>query len=108
MSEETKYYKFTEINNWEIETWRFYIKMTEAQRNEIDKFISKATEYRISKETYTEEQVNLFVKNARGSYMASDNKFGEFKCLPTEKQGGIEEFYKGGIEYYCMPLDSKE
>lgn len=81
------YYCFTENNDWEGESWNFYIPMTTDQAKNIKKIVNKYDDaygvYEMDDETvYTEKMVDKLVKKGQEGYMWSNNK-----CEPlTDEQ----------------------
>ena len=98
---EKNFYKFAERNEWEGETWNFYILITKEERSKLKKLIGKydwMTSYSVSDDTITEDVINELVRNQSDyGYMAKHNKIINIKPIPDEididKEGDI--FYKG-------------
>ena len=92
------YAVFTEHNDWEGETWNFYLEITQngqaKELEKLEKLIKKDEEeiYEVGKTLISEQEVDILVKNAREGYMMSDTKLDEWKC-PDK----LEDLYKGGI-----------
>ena len=98
--------KFTERNDWEGETWNFYIWMdsdTESRlRNSLK--MSGAGSYSLSKNEYTEEQVEkLMGRESRSTYMDDHNLCGVLHLPDSISFDDEDPFYKGGIEKMCTP-----
>jgi len=113
-----KFVPFTEENDWEGETWRFWLQLT-GNEAEIEKLgnllIKQATgedgekreiPYSIDlSDELTEAEVDLLVDHAHGtSYMSSETKVtGTFTCPEgpdvhaDQDDGDDDPFYKGGI-----------
>lgn len=101
-----KYIRFTERNDWEGETWHFYLEyndpIDEKAAEMIDKKI-KAGKNRSSysidlKKKYTENEVDNLVKTSRCGYMYFHNKVS--RILPEfpkdwETKSADQLFYKG-------------
>lgn len=75
-----KYYIFTEHNDYEGETWNFYIPMEKLHRDIIAQAIESTDEfdspYEISDKAYDEVEVDFIIRNIKGtsSYMSEFNK----------------------------------
>lgn len=101
------YRAFVEINDWEGETWKFYIPVEENEDalNALEKAFKADDEcpYSISRKTYTTQEVKTLVKHAKSGYYPTDNLcegklvIGE---IPTDSEAFItwsDKFYKGQI-----------
>lgn len=105
-----RFVPFTEENDWEGETWRFWLQLTgnEAELEKLATLLIKQstdedgewreTPYSLDLNDVLEEsQVQLLIDHAGGSYMASETKVtGTFTC-PEEPDENDDPFYKGGI-----------
>ena len=89
-----EYVRVTERNEWEGETWHFYIpsdhpKLAEATEK------AKAAGWEISHKRFTEKEVETLVGNSDSGYMAYHNE--------VEDVDLSKEFYKGSpfklVEY---------
>lgn len=105
--------KFTENNEWEGETWTFWLQV-EGNENELTKpehLLSDAQpedgeeeteepEFELgnfAQETLSEEHVDVLVKHTGCGYMAAHTKVvGKFVC-PDELGEGGRALYKGDI-----------
>lgn len=95
------YFCFTENNDWEGETWNFYLPLTTEQYRKIDAAIANEEYnecYKLYSTAYLEEEIDDLVEsdNSNCTYMAAHNKCGEVK-LPDEIELDKDDiFYKGG------------
>lgn len=103
---ERQYLKLTENNDWEGETWHFFVPVEgneEALKLLREKVASfGGEEFEVDQRLYPESEVDLLVKNAEVGYLREYYKL-EGKVL-TQKLREIiadedftEKFYKGGI-----------
>ncbi len=104
----TQFYRFTENNDNEGETWDFYFPMTEEEAKHFyGVFIQAETEVNDFPYSFehddilSEKEIDVLVKHSRSGYMAYHNK-----CLKTIKpileltvDDFLEDdiFYKGGF-----------
>lgn len=105
----TDYVKFTEKNDWEGETWHFYIP-TEGNEDELTglKEILNEVEtgtYELDLTPIPDAEVDVLVKHTDSGYMAYHNKLAGLLMLTPEilesfKTAGKDPFYKGGIGSY--------
>ena len=81
-----KFIRFSEHNEWEGETWHFYVPKDHPKFEEAKK---KAIEegYSVGEKLFTPEEVETLVGNSDGGYMAYHN---EVEDIDLEKG-----FYKG-------------
>lgn len=102
-----QYYRFTEINDWEGETWHFYIpvKDNEEAIETLRIFIkdfSFEDMYEISNKRFPENEVDVLCDNSEIGYMAYHNILSGKLVLPELKVKDChivdDPFYKGGIE----------
>lgn len=94
----TKYYRaFTEYNEHEGETWTFYIPVenNEIEIEELQNLCENDRRYEVGDE-YTENEVDILVRHARGDYMSDRQKLKGRLTAPKN----IDHLYKGGIRYY--------
>jgi len=95
-----KFIKFTEHNEWEGETWMFYLQLDENE-NEIKKLknlIKKREDYEIQDKIFDEKEVNILVDNSQSGYLAFHNKvIGKFNCNNIILSKNDDNLYKGGI-----------
>lgn len=98
--EELFWYKFTERNDNEGETWHFFVLLTKQERDHIEDIIDAGDLedfYSISTKTYREESIDILVEESDEGYMPTYNKRGRpsgdvMSLTPEEAE---EEFYKG-------------
>ncbi len=92
-----KYYKFTENNDWEGESWNFYLPLTDEQHQKLTELIVEMDEtYRLAVKPLDESTVDA--KHGKGSttYMDKHNKCGPVKELPDKIDWEKDDpFYKG-------------
>ncbi len=115
-----KYVRFTERNDWEGETWRFYIpiKGNEATIEDLKEQLAKIEAFSLDKygsgcdlevedETFDAKTVEALIKHSDTGYMPSHNKLKGKLVLPPFPKGAITEesyqnyvalFYKGDID----------
>lgn len=94
-----QYYKFTEVNDWEGETWHFYIPV-DGNKREIAKLKKEVDGefYIVNDELLPENEVDILCKHSDGGYMTTHNKLKGKLEIPNEKGRSIEDaLYKGGI-----------
>lgn len=105
------YVKFIERNEWEGETWRFYIPLegNESALKELEAALrsaggeSSAEYYELSMKPIPESKVDALVEHSGDGYMAYHNKLagtltiapGVLALLASYKD---DPFYKGGIK----------
>jgi hypothetical protein len=96
----TLYVTLVEDNDWEGETWRFYLPLegNDGELRKLKRLIDDAGDesYTLDLSPIKEEIVDARVKNLSDdtSYMAAHKKFeGTFKCPPS-----VDDLYKGGIK----------
>jgi len=99
--------KFIEENDWEGETWNFYIpfKGNEEAIKKLAVRIRNSESYTLVQTPISEKEVDILVKhdNFKG-YMARENKLSgklDFTDYPNKSTNGADDpFYKGDIEKY--------
>ncbi len=97
------FYKFTEHNDWEGETWHFFFPEDPDAYNQMLELLESYPEdwdcpYVLSDKEYTEAKVDLMVSEARDGYYDSHNKMKGVRRLPKVVDWGYgDPFYKGGI-----------
>lgn len=95
------YAKFTEINDWEGETWNFYIpiKGNEKAMDLIDALIDGREEYFLRRgKAFTEQEIDaLCARESSTSYMNKHNKVSKILELPESVDFDADDdpFYKG-------------
>lgn len=101
------YYRFAEHNEWEGETWYFYIPAEgneEAieQLRQILEEVELTRVYEISMKKLKEKNVNLYCKETDSGYMSFHNKLsGKLINIDTLLFGENEDpLYKGGIRNF--------
>lgn len=97
--ESKKIYTFTEENEWEGETWHFYIKLTEEDAERFKKALDcESCEcYTLEDENITEEEAINLSKHSRGGYMATYNYVGDIKLPKVLDENVLDRLYKGGL-----------
>jgi|ERR1044072_3134392 hypothetical protein len=101
-----EFYQITEHNDWEGETWKFYLvkdgneKYIDKLKKAVEKFDEYGDVLEISETLVPEFEVDILVKHADSNYMMSHNKVDKVldpKTLVTKNQ---EKFFdhinKGG------------
>jgi len=101
------YYRFTEHNDNEGETWHFYIPVegNEETIKNLKIFLEENNledEYEISNKVFTDNETEVLCDNTDSGYMDFNNQlFGKLILpkLEMHKDGYIEDdpLYKGGI-----------
>lgn len=102
------YAKFTEHNDWEGETWRFYIPIegNEAALHELEQAISanSGSSYELDTGPFTESVVDALVEHGADDceYMPAHTKLVGLLRLPPELRAAMSDpesnpLYKGGI-----------
>lgn len=96
-----QWYKFTENNDWEGETWHFFVKLTEEEAKYLSNLVQDERledSYSFSLKVYPEEHIDIMVQESDEGYMPQYNKCsGPFKksVLLVTPEEADEEFYKG-------------
>jgi hypothetical protein len=100
--------KFQEVNEWEGETWNFWL-LVDGNEDEVEKLrrlldtASEAAEeddvdglpFELGTALTPEWEVDVLVKHAEGDYMPDHTKVtGTFTCPDSYH---MEKFYKGGV-----------
>lgn len=96
-----EYVKLTEYNEWEGETWHFWIPI-EGNRDSIISLAQYIKGYEDNFELHNgatpEEEVDILVKHEGGSYMAEHTKLeGLLDWEELKESHPSEALYKGGI-----------
>jgi hypothetical protein len=104
-----EFVKFTEENDWEGETWRFYLQLegNEEALDELTLLVEKMENwgeesYSLDLDPLEEEEVDILVKHSDSGYMDYHQKVEGFLEIPDNANELSEEdlfslFYKGGI-----------
>jgi len=101
------YFKFTEHNDWEGESWNFYIPIegNTIPIQDLKTFIKNFSfedMYEIDDKPYTEEEVTILCDNTESGYMDFHNCLSGKLIVPFLKVEDChivdDPFYKGGIE----------
>jgi hypothetical protein len=113
-----EYFKFTETNEWEGETWNFYVPLTEEQEARVRELIASRHEhespYSLSTDPVTEEEVDdLMATRGTTTVVAEHNKCGPLDTdLPPTLHSENDFFHKGVpfdvIETCLAPSDHDE
>lgn len=96
-----KYYRLSENNEWEGETWHFYIPV-EGNEEEMVKLKEKYIDgeiYCVSIKKFTEERVDILCEDDNNtSYMNKHNKLKGKLTVPENLSPKTDDpLYKGGI-----------
>jgi len=105
---------FIEINDWEGETWRFYIPISETNLPALQvlspALISRGLgdTYKLDLSPVDESYVDKVVEKSRSGYMAYHNKCAGTLRLPEKffdlsNEDFERALYKGGIEDFVKP-----
>lgn len=101
--------KFTEKNEWEGETWHFWLQVdgNEAALERLGKILGepdKGAPYQLTEEIRPESEVDALVENAEEGYLYSQNKATGVMTIPDHWTDGGEQgqevadaLYKGGV-----------
>jgi hypothetical protein len=106
----TDYVRFTENNEWEGETWHFYIptRGNEEALKELKYLLDEvgSETYEVDLTTIPELEVDILVKHTEFGYLAYQNKLVGRLALTPEVMKNLREggddgpFYKGKIKDY--------
>lgn len=97
------WYKFTEHNDNEGETWHFFIQLTEEERDHLEQLTEDdGSPYSISAKVFAEFEVDIMVENSDCGYMNTYNKRPapypmDIMDLPLDFEELDELLYKGGF-----------
>jgi hypothetical protein len=113
-----EFFKFTETNEWEGETWNFYVPLTKEQEARVRELIAPGDEheslYSLSMESVTEEEVDdLMATLGTTTVVAEHNKCGPLDTdLPPTLHSENDFFHKGTpfdvVETCLAPSDHDE
>jgi hypothetical protein len=113
-----EFFKFTETDEFEGETWNFYVPLTEEQEARIRELVAATDEqevpYSLSEEPVTEEEVDdLMATLGTTTVVAEHNKCGPLDVdLPHTPHSENDFFHKGApfdvIETCLAPSDHDE
>jgi hypothetical protein len=102
----TTFLRFTEENDWEGETWDFYLQI-DGNETELDRLHALVysqfeengwSSFEFGDEILSEEEVDTLVKWGDSGYLPYHNKVtGKFRCPSGDPE---QLFYKGEIEGY--------
>lgn len=111
-----QFIKFTERNEWEGETWRFYLQV-DGNEEEITKLrrllasykVKPALSYTLDDGLLDEATVDALVDNGDDDgYMRAHNKVtGRFAC-PDDLGERANELYKGSIEEFFTAVEASD
>lgn len=93
-----KYIKFTEYNEWEGETWNWYMPLKGNGKDfkKIKVLIRYNSSYRIEKIELTKNSLNALIEHSSDGYMKSHNRAIGFRNIPKEIDWVKDDpFYKG-------------
>lgn len=101
------FFRFTERNEWEGETWHFYIPMivNEEAYKKLWNYCEsiESDPYKISKELIPENEVDILVKHSESGYLHFHNKL-DIRLDVSKVEKAIlfdtpeeADLYKGGI-----------
>jgi hypothetical protein len=96
-----EYFKFTETDEFEGETWNFYVLLTEEQEARIRELVAATDEhevpYSLSEEPLTEEEIDdLMATRGMTRVVAEHNKCGLLDAdLPHTLHSENDFFHKG-------------
>lgn len=99
--------KFTEYNDWEGETWHFWLQLdgNVAELQKLSHHLEGNEDFRLSLSGTPESEVDILVKHDDlAGYMGLHNKVtGKFTCPEPDDDSEDwlkDVFYKGGIKEY--------
>jgi hypothetical protein len=102
--EELNWYKFTEHNDNEGETWHFFIQLTQQEHNHIFDMLNNCDGledyYQISDVPVDETELDVLVKHTDSGYMDTYNKVKppyKTDILKLDEEEAEDWFYKGRI-----------
>jgi hypothetical protein len=107
---ERQYLKLTENNEWEGETWHFFVPVQ--GNEEATKLLKQLVmsyggeEFELDDKLYSESEVDTLVRNTDSGYMDHYNKLsgtiklGALRGIKADEDF-TEKFYKGGIRDIC-------
>lgn len=93
-----EFYKFTENNDWEGESWNFYIALSREEHNQLNKLLESCpTEsYELDPSPIKEKEVDVLVNNSDVGYIKFENKANKFQPFPKKINWEKNDpFYKG-------------
>jgi len=96
-----EFFKFTETNEWEGETWNFYVPLTKEQEARVRELIAPGDEhespYSLGEEPVTEEEVDdMMTTLGTTIVVAEHNKCGPLDAdLPHSLHSENDFFHKG-------------
>ena len=96
-----EYFKFTETDEWEGETWNFYVPLTKEQEARVRELIAPGDEhespYSLSTDPVTEEEVDdLMATRGTTTVVAEHNKCGPLDTeLPRSLYPENDFFHRG-------------
>lgn len=100
-----KLYVFKECNDWEGETWRFFVRMTDEQAEALREIIKDDESYSLTQSNLSEDKVAEKIADADGDgYMPDWQDLGILEKLPEPSDKAADEFYKGQIANFCKPV----
>jgi len=113
-----EFFKFTETNEWEGETWNFYVPLTKEQEARVRELIAPGDEheslYSLGEEPVTEEEVDVMMTTLGTTIVVTEhNKCGPLDAdLPHTLHSENDFFHKGApfdvIETCLSPSDHDE
>jgi hypothetical protein len=113
-----EFFKFTETDEFEGETWNFYVPLTEEQEARIRELVAATDEqevpYSLSEEPVTEEEVDdLMATRGTTTVVAEHNKCGPLDTdLPPRLSSEYDFLHKGApfdvIETCLAPNERDE
>lgn len=105
-----KFIKFTENNDWEGESWNFWLQV-DGNEKEIEEFREKISEnspYELANEIIDEKEVDTLVKHCTSGYFDSENKVkGKFNVKKIILNKNEDNLYKGGIRDFFVKGSKK-
>lgn len=102
--EELSWWRFIEDNDWEGETWYFYLLLTDYEAEYLDKLIDdNQSPYELYDCKFEENEIDVLVKYSEEGYMPQHNKIGrppkDILKLSFEEVEEDDPFYKGQFWY---------
>lgn len=105
------YFRFTEHNEWEGETWHFYIPATDENLKAADGLIALLEDqdlipdaFEVDTSTMTEQDIDALVVHSEVGYMRMHNKLSgvlDFEAI-NDSEDVSQALYKGGIEGFMI------
>lgn len=105
--------RFTEYNDWEGETWHFFVDICDDIEARLRSLLASggmySEQYTLSEHSYERGTVNILVNESDidddCTYLPKYSYIGELTSLPDVEWGKVDPFYKGNLREYCTSRD---